>query len=248
MTERFSLAGKTALITGGGSGIGAAVALGMAAAGAKILLVGRRRGLLEDTLGDRNGDCFDVDLAEDGAPAALCAAVRKAGHAPDIILSAAGVNLRQHADDVDEAGLRLTLRLNLEAPFFVAQGFMPELSASGAGRIINIASLQSARAFPNGIAYGASKGGVAQITRAMAEAWGPKGVTANALAPGFFPTELTAAVFSDEQRAAANAAQTCLGRNGEMDDLVGPAVFFASDAGRYVTGQILYVDGGFTAK
>lgn len=248
MSDRFSLAGKTALITGGGSGIGAAIAMGMSDAGAKVLLVGRRRSLLTDTLGDRSGDCFDIDLAEDGAPGALCAAVRGAGHAPDIIVNAAGVNLRQHADDVDEAGWRLTLRLNLEAPFFLAQGLLPELSASGAGRIINIASLQSERAFPNGIAYGASKGGVAQMTRAMAEAWGPRGITANALGPGFFPTELTAAVFSDPDRAARNAAQTCLGRNGEMDDLVGPAVFFASDAGRYVTGQLLYVDGGFTAK
>jgi NAD(P)-dependent dehydrogenase (short-subunit alcohol dehydrogenase family) len=253
MSERFSLAGKTALVTGGGSGIGAAVALGMSDAGAKVLLVGRRRALLEEALGDRSGDCFDIDLAEDSAPAELCERVRAAGHAPDIVLNAAGVNLRQHADDVDEAGWRLTLRLNLEVPFFVAQGFLPELVASsarksGGGRIINIASLQSERAFPNGIAYGASKGGVTQMTRAMAEAWGPKGITANALAPGFFPTELTAAVFNDEKRAGANAAQTCLGRNGEMDDLIGPAVFFASDAGRYVTGQILYVDGGFTAK
>ena len=248
MTDRFSLAGKTALVTGGGSGIGAAIALGMADAGARILLVGRRRALLDKTLGARDGTCFDIDLAEQGAPAALCAAVRSAGHSPDIIVNAAGVNLRQHADDVDEAGWRLTLRLNLEAPFFVAQGLLPELSASGAGRIINIASLQSERAFPNGIAYGASKGGVAQMTRAMAEAWGPKGITANALGPGFFPTELTAAVFGDPERAARNAAQTCLGRNGEMDDLVGPAIFFASDAGRYVTGQLLYVDGGFTAK
>lgn len=248
MSDRFSLVGKTALITGGGSGIGAAIALGMSDAGAKVLLVGRRRSLLTETLGDRNGDCFDIDLADEGAPAALCAAVREAGHSPDIIVNAAGVNLRQHADDVDEAGWRLTLRLNLEAPFFLAQGLLPELSASGAGRVLNIASLQSERAFPNGIAYGASKGGVAQMTRAMAEAWGPRGITANALGPGFFPTELTAAVFGDPERAARNAAQTCLGRNGEMDDLVGPALFFASDAGRYVTGQILYVDGGFTAK
>ena len=116
------------------------------------------------------------------------------------------------------------------------------------GRIINIASLQSERAFPNGIAYGASKAGVAQLTRAMAEAWSRDGIACNALAPGFFPTELTAPVFQDTEMSAKIAAQTCIGRNGEMADLIGPLLFLASPASDYVTGQILYVDGGFTAK
>ena len=98
------------------------------------------------------------------------------------------------------------------------------------------------------MAYGASKGGVTQLTRAMAEAWGRRGVRANAIAPGFFPTALTRAVFTDEALAARHAAQTCLGRNGTLDDLVGPAVFLCSPAARYVTGQVLYVDGGYTAK
>ena len=102
------------------------------------------------------------------------------------------------------------------------------MKAKGWGRIINFASLQTGRAFPNGIAYGATKGGVGQLTRAMAEAWSKDGITANAIAPGFFPTELTAAVFGDAARAARNAAQTCIGRNGEMEDLVGPALFLAS--------------------
>ena len=123
-----------------------------------------------------------------------------------------------------------------------------QILARGLGRIINIASLQSERAFPNGIAYGASKGGITQLTRAMAEAWSAHGITANAIAPGFFLTELTAAVFNDPERAARNAAQTCIGRNGRMEDLAGPAVFLASDASGYVTGQVLNVDGGFTAK
>ena len=118
----------------------------------------------------------------------------------------------------------------------------------GWGRIVNFASLQSFRAFPGGIAYGATKGGVAQLTRAMAEAWSKVGVTANAIAPGFFHTELTAAVFDDPERAARNAAQTCIGRNGEDADLDGPLLFLCSDASRYVTGQVMMLDGGFTAK
>ena len=116
------------------------------------------------------------------------------------------------------------------------------------GRIINIASLQSRRAFADGIAYGASKGGVEQLTRAMAEAWSRHGVTCNALAPGFFPTELTGPVFSDPQREQQAARQTAVGRNGRMEDLHGPVVFLASLASDYVTGQILFIDGGFTAK
>ena len=122
------------------------------------------------------------------------------------------------------------------------------MKARGWGRILNIASLQSRRAFPGGISYGASKGGVEQLTRAMAEAWSSHGINANALAPGFFPTALTGPVFADEEKAAANAAQTCIGRNGELDDIVGPALFFCSDQSAYVTGQTLFVDGGFTAK
>ena len=116
------------------------------------------------------------------------------------------------------------------------------------GRIINFASLQSRRAFTNGIAYGASKGGVEQMTRAMAEAWSKDGINANALAPGFFPTELTGPVFADAKVSAKHAASTCIGRNGEMADIEGPLLFLASDASAYVTGQVLFVDGGYTAK
>ena len=168
--------------------------------------------------------------------------------APDILVNAAGVNLREPAEAVTPDSWRTTLELNLSTPFFLAQALVPAMREKAWGRIINIASLQSARAFPKGIAYGASKGGVAQLTRAMAEAWSPHGIACNALAPGFFPTELTAAVFEDEEIAARNAAATCVGRNGMLEDLVGPAVFLASTASAYVTGQVLYVDGGFTAK
>jgi gluconate 5-dehydrogenase len=121
------------------------------------------------------------------------------------------------------------------------------MAARGYGRIINIASLQSARAFANGAPYGAAKGGVVQLTRAIAEAWSARGITCNAIGPGFFPTALTAPVFADSNLARTHAARTAIGRNGELADLYGAAVFLASPASAYITGQTLMVDGGYTA-
>ena len=131
---------------------------------------------------------------------------------------------------------------------FLARRLVPAMREKGWGRIVNVASLQSARAFPNSAPYGASKGGVCQLTRAMAEAWSGGGVTANAMAPGFFPTTLTAPVFADQGRADELAAKTAIGRNGRLEDLHGLAVFLSSPASDYITGQTIFVDGGFTAK
>ena len=122
------------------------------------------------------------------------------------------------------------------------------MASRGWGRIINIASLQSSRAFENGLAYGASKGGVAQLTRAMAEAWSRQGINTNAIAPGFFPTGLTAPVYQNPALIDKLAAQTAIGRNGELEDLDGITLFLASPASDYLTGQVIYLDGGFTAK
>jgi NAD(P)-dependent dehydrogenase (short-subunit alcohol dehydrogenase family) len=168
--------------------------------------------------------------------------------APDILINAAGINTRQPADDMTDAHWDLTQNLNVASPFFLAKAMVPGMRAKGWGRIINFASLQSRRAFANGISYGASKGAVEQMTRAMAEAWSQDGITANAIAPGFFRTELTAPVFADPELSARNAAQTCIGRNGEVHDMDGPMMFFCSNASNYVTGQTLFVDGGYTAK
>jgi gluconate 5-dehydrogenase len=133
-------------------------------------------------------------------------------------------------------------------PFFLARACVPGMMDKGYGRIINIASLQSYRAFANSMPYGASKGGVVQLTRAMAEAWSKERINANAIAPGFFPTELTAAVFANEELAQHNARMTAIGRNGELEDLDGVTVFLASPASAYITGATIPVDGGFTAK
>ena len=254
MTDaRFSLTGRVACVTGASSGIGRAIATAFARAGAAVVGVARREARLSEWVreveqsGGRAAACA-VDLAEvEGLPRAAARLSEPLG-APDILVNAAGINLREPAEAVTPESWRTTLEVNLSVPFFLAQALVPAMRETGWGRIINIASLQSARAFPKGIAYGASKGGMAQLTRAMAEAWSRDGITCNALAPGFFPTELTASVFEDSETAGRNAAQTCIGRNGELADLAGPAIFLASPASDYVTGQVLYVDGGFTAK
>ena len=248
MTSLFSLEGKTALISGGGSGIGKTIAQAYSENGATIILVGRREVLLEEALGERDGFTIATDLMEEDASQTIYNACNALNALPDIIVNAAGLNPRKHADDVEQAEWNKTLHLNLSVPFFLAQTFAPNMKKNNWGRIINIASLQSSRAFTNGIAYGASKGGITQLTRAMAEAWSKDGITANAIAPGFFPTELTSAVFDDEKVSQHHASMTCIGRNGELSDLAGPAIFLASDASNYVTGQVLPVDGGYTAK
>ncbi len=246
----FAVEGRVACVTGATSGLGRAAANRLAASGARVVGVARREAELRAWAGDAGGETAFVvaDLADRSRLAEVAPAVSEPFGAPDILVNAAGINTRQKADDVTPEGWDITLDLNLAAPFFLAQGLVPAMKDRRWGRIVNFASLQSRRAFPGGLAYGASKGGVEQLTRAMAEAWSAFGITANALAPGFFPTALTGPVFSDPEVAARNAAQTCIGRNGELADLDGPLLFFCSEASAYVTGQVLFVDGGFTAK
>ena len=246
----FDLHGKVACITGASSGLGRRVAIVLAAAGAQVVGVARRGVALDAMCAEIGPNAAGVvgDVAGRVGLDDLVARISAPFGAPDILIHAAGLNTREAADDVTAAGWDQTLALNLSAPFFLSQAMVPAMKARGWGRIVNFASLQTSRAFPSGIAYGATKGGIAQLTRAMAEAWSSHGITANAIGPGFFPTELTAAVFDDKDRAARNAAQTCVGRNGHLEDMDGPILFLCSEASAYVTGQVLMVDGGFTAK
>jgi len=246
----FNVTGRIACVTGASSGIGRAIAAALAHAGARVVGLGRRAAALEAWRAETGGEttALAADLSDPGAMIEVAARAAKPYGAPDILINAAGVNNREAASDVTLEGWQATLDLNLSTPFFLARALVPAMQVKGWGRIINIASLQTTRAFPGGIAYGASKAGLGQLTRAMAEAWSRHGITANALAPGFFPTELTSPVFDNPDLAARNAAQTCIGRNGVLSDLIGPALFFCSPASDYVTGQVLFVDGGFTAK
>lgn len=250
--QAFSLEGRCALITGASSGIGSQQARALGAAGAKLVLLARRAEALAALQQELVADgvevaCLSVDLLAVNDWQALAQQASDCFGQVDILCNTAGVNLRQPAEQITSESWDMTERLNVKVPFMLAQALAPAMCARGWGRIINVASLQSYRAFENGLAYGASKGAVAQLTRAMAQAWSSKGVTCNAIAPGFFPTELTAPVFVNMEKSQQLAAQTAIGRNGELADLNGINVFLASRASDYITGQIIAVDGGFTA-
>jgi len=248
----FDLTGRVALVTGGNSGIGRAIALALARAGARAILVARREPDLDASVQAFADEGFEAhalaaDLGDRAAVAALPARAASAAGAPDILVNAAGVNIRKPFPELTDDDWDATIALNLTAPFLLSRAFAPAMRDRGWGRIVNIASLQSVRAFANSGPYGASKGGIMQLTRATAEYWSRHGVTCNAIAPGFFSTPLTAPVFADPQRAQSMAERTMIGRNGELEDLTGTALWLASDASAYVTGQTIFVDGGFSA-
>ena len=249
----YDLSGKVALVTGGGTGIGKQMAQTLAKAGASVVVTARREKLLietVETITSQNGNAEFVtaDLRKTEHISVFIEQASKIFGSPDFLVNAAGVNLREVAEDITSVSWDKTLSINLKTPFFLAQSLVPEMRIKGWGKIINIASLQSKRAFQNGLAYGASKGGVDQMTRAMAEAWSKDGISCNAIAPGFFPTELTTTVFKDKQLFAQNAAKTAIGRNGELQDLEGITIFLSSSASDYITGQTIFVDGGYTSK
>jgi gluconate 5-dehydrogenase len=248
----FDLAGRVALVTGASSGIGREIARALSEAGASVVLLARRAQELGEARAEVEAEggraaTLVADLADRASLRTAAARARDFFGDPDILVNAAGVNLRGPLPGIDDAAWDTTLAINLSAPFFLAQALAPAMAARGWGRIINIASLQSVRAFPMSAPYGASKGGVVQLTRALAEALSKDGVTANAIAPGFFPTALTAAVVNDPARWEKMAQSTFAKRNGELRDLRGTAVFLASRASDYVTGQTIFVDGGFSA-
>jgi len=246
------LSGRQALVTGGSSGIGEAMAEALGRLGARVILAARRQSALDDAAARLRAQGMAVathvlDAAQLESLADAAGALQERHGVVDILVNAAGMNLRQPFDEVTPAAWRLQLDTHLGAPFFLTQALAPAMRKQGWGRIINIASLQSHRAFANSAPYGAAKGGIVQLTRAIAQAWSHHGITCNAIGPGFFPTALTQAVFDDADLAARHAAQTCIGRNGELTDLQGVLAFLASDMSAYVTGQTLMVDGGYTA-
>lgn len=248
--QRFSLAGRTALVTGASRGIGQAIAVGLAEAGADIIALARTEMGLADTAAQiraqgRTVDTWALDVAEAPSIAERIAAMGEAG--PTILVNNAGVEEVAPSADVTEALWSKIVDTNLKAAFFVAQAFAkPLLGAGREGAIINLGSLTSAVGIPTATPYTASKSGILGITRALAAEWAPA-IRVNAIGPGYFRTALTEPFYQNEDWQAAMRAKIPMRRFGELDDLVGVSVFLAGDASRYLTGQIVYVDGGTLA-
>jgi NAD(P)-dependent dehydrogenase (short-subunit alcohol dehydrogenase family) len=252
LSELFSLAGRTAVVTGGSSGIGLGMAQALAGAGAQVVLVARDPERLTEaatTIEADGGEAawVSADLADRAALADAAKDLTASYGEPDILVNCAGINLRPPLAELTEADWDLTMAVNLTAPFLLGQRFGPAMAARGWGRIINVTSQQAGRAFSNSGGYGASKGGLASLTRSQSEAWAGSGVCCNNVCPGFVPTRLNAAVASDPVKSAALAARTMVGRNGDPADFAGVTVFLASRASDYITGHTFYADGGFSA-
>lgn len=246
----FGLSGRRALVTGGSSGIGRAIAVGLAAAGAEVHLVGRDARRLEDAAGTieaagGTASFSACDLADRAALDTFLASAEVAE--ADILVAAAAVNPRPPLDQIDRALYAEAMHMNVDVPFRLVQAAAPRMAARGWGRVIHLGSQQSWSAFGRSGVYGVSKAAVGGMTRSQAERWGPDGVTVNCLVPGFVRTAMTEDLFAnDPDRARAMAERTMVGRNGTAEDLAGAAVSLASPSAAYITGQMIAVDGGFS--
>ncbi|MAM73608.1 SDR family NAD(P)-dependent oxidoreductase [uncultured Tistrella sp.] len=251
--SRFSLAGRKALVTGASRGIGRALATGLAGAGAAVAVSGRDEAALEGVIariigagGRAVAVPFDVSSVEQ-IHAGVAQAAEKLGGL-DILVNNAGMEQVCPSLDVDEALWDRIQDTNLKGAFFCAQAAARIMSGAGGGAIINLCSLTSEVGVPTAAAYGASKSGLLGLTRTLATEWAGRGIRVNGIGPGYFRTDMTEVFFEDEAWARRMQASIPAGRFGEVDDLIGAAVFLASPAAAYVTGTLLYVDGGYMAS
>lgn len=249
----FSLAGKRALVTGSSQGIGLALAKGLAEAGASVVLNGRDAGKLEAAAGalgeaGAKADVLAFDVTDhDGVRAAVDGFEDRNG-AIDILINNAGMQFRTPLEDYPADRFEALLQTNVASVFHVGQAVARHMIGRGKGKIINIASVQTALARPGIAPYTATKGAVGNLTKGMATDWAKYGLQVNAIAPGYFDTPLNAALVADPEFSAWLEKRTPAGRWGKVEELVGAAVFLSSEASSFVNGHILYVDGGITAS
>jgi 2-dehydro-3-deoxy-D-gluconate 5-dehydrogenase len=250
--DQFSLKGKKALVTGAGRGIGKALALGMAEAGADLALVGRSD-QVHDTAQDieklgRQALVIQQDLCRPSTTEDVVAACVKKFGRLDILVNNAGTTHRAKAEEFSDEHWQAVMELNMNAVFRLCRAAGRVMLEQGYGKIVNVASLLSFQGGMTVAAYAASKHAVAGLTRALANEWAPRGITVNALVPGYVRTEITEPLQKDPVRGPQILDRIPQGRWAEPEDMVGAAVFLASDASSYVQGQMLVVDGGWMSR
>jgi gluconate 5-dehydrogenase len=252
MKHPFDLRGRLALVTGGGSGLGLAIAAGLAAAGARVVINGRNRAKLDAALehlaeaGHAASVCA-FDVTDPDAVTAGIAEIQGAIGDVDVLVNNAAQVKRKPLPDVTLDEWRALMAANVDGAFLVTRAVLPGMQARRRGKIINICSIASDLGRPNIVPYAVSKGALKMMTRALAVEAAPHNVQVNGIAPGFFKTEMNAPLIADEEFSAWVARRTPAGRWGEPPEIAGAAVFLASSAADYVTGHLLYVDGGFSA-
>jgi len=248
----FGLSGAVALVTGSSAGIGYALARGLAGAGARVAVNGRTQKAVEAAVENLRASGAEAcaapfDVTDRGEVGEAVKRIEAEFGPIDVLVNNAGIQRRGPLEDYPEETWRELMRVNLDSVFLVSQAVARPMIARKRGRIINIGSVQSELARQNIAPYTASKGGVKMLTKGMATDWGKHGLRVNAIAPGYFKTELNKALVEDEPFSAWLAGRTPMGRWGEVDELIGAAIFLASEASSFVNGHILYVDGGITA-
>lgn len=245
----FDLTGRRALITGSSQGIGLALAQGLARAGAEVVLNGRDGTRLAQALREIPGAAsLAFDVTDHAAVRAAIDGFEAETGAIDILVNNAGMQFRAPLEDFPPDAFQRLLQTNVASVFNVGQAVARHMIARGTGRIINIASVQTALARPSIAPYTATKGAVGNLTKGMATDWARHGLNCNAIAPGYFDTPLNAALVADPEFSAWLERRTPAGRWGRVEELVGACVFLASDASSFVNGHVLYVDGGITAS
>jgi 2-deoxy-D-gluconate 3-dehydrogenase len=246
--KQFSLEGKVSLVTGGGRGIGLGIAMALAGAGSEVMLVSRTEAQLKEAACGRKAGTVCADVSDLASHAAVVDATLKRFGRVDVLVNNAGSNIRKPFLEVTVADYDTVMQIQLKSVFFLSQRLAKSMKAAGGGKIINLTSLTSKIGIPNISIYGAAKGGVFSLTKSLSLELAPYNITVNAVAPGYVRTAMTEAAFTDPKRQEWMLSRIPLGRYGQPEDIGNAVLYLVSPAGDYLTGEVIFIDGGWMSS